>query len=46
MPTKKNTSYKVHVQHTDQSEVDSVNIETVQCCTQIVPYIWGMVIVM
>lgn len=27
MPTKKNTSYKVHVQHTNQSEVDSVNIE-------------------
>ena len=27
MPTTKNTSYKVHVQHTNQSEVDSVNIE-------------------
>lgn len=28
MPTTKNTSYKVHVQHTDQSEVDNVNIES------------------
>lgn len=27
MPTTKNTSYKVHVFHTDQAEVDSVNIE-------------------
>lgn len=27
MATTKNTSYKVHVQHTDQNEVDSVNIE-------------------
>ena len=27
MPTTKNTSYKVHVHHTDQNEVDSVNIE-------------------
>lgn len=27
MPTTKNTSYKVHVFHTDQTEVDSVNIE-------------------
>ena len=27
MSTTKNTSYKVHVHHTDQSEVDSVNIE-------------------
>lgn len=27
MPTTKNTSYKVHVQHTNQSEVDNVNIE-------------------
>jgi hypothetical protein len=27
MPTIKNTSYKVHVQDTDQAEVDSVNIE-------------------
>jgi len=27
MPTTRNTSYKVHVQHTNQSEVDNVNIE-------------------
>ncbi len=27
MATTKNTSYKVHVHHTDQSEVDNVNIE-------------------
>ncbi len=27
MPTTKNTSYKVHVHHTDQEEVDNVNIE-------------------
>ncbi|BAQ92701.1 hypothetical protein [uncultured Mediterranean phage uvMED] len=27
MSTTKNTSYKVHVHHTDQSEVDNVNIE-------------------
>lgn len=27
MPTIQNTSYKVHVKHTDQNEVDSVNIE-------------------
>lgn len=27
MATTTNTSYKVHVQHTDQSEVDAVNIE-------------------
>ena len=27
MSTTTNTSYKVHVQHTDQSEVDAVNIE-------------------
>ena len=27
MPTTKNTSYKVHVFHTDKAEVDSVNIE-------------------
>ena len=27
MPTTKNTSYKVHVQHTNQTEVDNVNIE-------------------
>ena len=27
MTTTKNTSYKVHVHHTDQNEVDSVNIE-------------------
>lgn len=27
MSTTRNTSYKVHVHHTDQSEVDSVNIE-------------------
>ena len=27
MSTTKNTSYKVHVHHTDQSEVDAVNIE-------------------
>ena len=27
MPTIQNTSYKVHVKHTDQNEVDNVNIE-------------------
>ena len=27
MPTTKNTAYKVHVQHTNQTEVDNVNIE-------------------
>jgi len=27
MPSTKNTSYKVHVNHTNQAEVDSVNIE-------------------
>ena len=27
MPTTKNTSYKVHVHHTTQAEVDAVNIE-------------------